>query len=602
MADAAAPSTDFSWRRLLPFTRLFDTFTRALGFTPLALSFLAVVLIYIAGRLLDAAWVNAGGGALVSDGAVRSEVQAFATRPRDAFEEWRAAIERQNIELTARLDERRAEYEPRRTAGLTLLRERFESGLKSIAASDRASRLKAHESARLRGAYDELTALLSGYARGPLLGSESDGGRRGAAAALSTLLAADAALPAADRAQQERDLQGLLDEQSRLTQALQRQPRGPFATVLAHLMHSFSATAQAVTHGRWLAGGHAYSPEPAVIASLSGAGSGVLWLLTQRPLYFFVFGLLTMLILARFGGAACRYAAVHATRDEALPLRATLSFASEKYWDLCQVVVTPLGIFALMSLALLAMGVVGAIPWLGEVLGGALFFLALLLGVALTFSVLLLAFAFHLMWPTIAVENSDGFDGVSRAASYLFQRLARYGFYALTLVVTGAAAFLVLRAVTVMLLKLTHSAVDAGMSFGGMWSSGRTESFTKLQAMWSMPAWQDLPLIPSPDAPPFWGEFAAVPVTGTEWFGGFLVACWVFTVVGLLGAYVLSFYFCGCTQAYLLLRNDLDGVELDEVYYEDFEEPAPAAPAPASTTPPGGAALPVLGTAQTPPA
>ena len=40
----------------------------------------------------------------------------------------------------------------------------------------------------------------------------------------------------------------------------------------------------------------------------------------------------------------------------------------------------------------------------------------------------------------------------------------------------------------------------------------------------------------------------------------------VLTVVALLIAFVLSFYYCACTIIYALLREKVDGVPTDKIY------------------------------------
>jgi hypothetical protein len=85
-----------------------------------------------------------------------------------------------------------------------------------------------------------------------------------------------------------------------------------------------------------------------------------------------------------------------------------------------------------------------------------------------------------------------------------------------------------------------------------------------------------------------------------QWTGAWLLAFWVYLVVGLLGAFALSFYFSVNTIIYFLMRNEVDATELDDVYLEqsdeDFGEPAPAGPA----APTGGAAVTSAAPASTP--
>ncbi len=56
-------------------------------------------------------------------------------------------------------------------------------------------------------------------------------------------------------------------------------------------------------------------------------------------------------------------------------------------------------------------GLLGAIPWV-ELLTGLFYPLGLLGGLALAVLFMATVLGFHLMWPTIAVEGSDGFDAL----------------------------------------------------------------------------------------------------------------------------------------------------------------------------------------------
>jgi len=180
----------------------------------------------------------------------------------------------------------------------------------------------------------------------------------------------------------------------------------------------------------------------------------------------------------------------------------------------------------------------------------------------------------HLMWPTIAVESSDAFDAVTHAAGYIGQRAWNAAFYAFTLLLYGGVSFVMIRLIAMIMLKLTHAITNAGLSSFGALSSAQTEAFDKLDALWHMPAWADLPLLPSAGGVPFWGSLANAPMSGSEWIAWFLVCCWIFLVVGLVGAFVVSFFFCGSTQMYFLLRRDVDAVDYDEIYYEEPEDEA----------------------------
>jgi hypothetical protein len=199
----------------------------------------------------------------------------------------------------------------------------------------------------------------------------------------------------------------------------------------------------------------------------------------------------------------------------------------------------------------------------------------------------------HLLVPTIAAEGSDMFDAMQRGFGYVGQRPWNVLFYSILLLFCGGVAFVTVRAIAMLTLKFTHAAVSAGVGMFG--SSAMTESLTKLEAIWQMPAWAELSLLPTVVGTPFWGDLGAAPLGAFESAAWLFVSLWVFVMVGLVGAYVVSFYFCGSAEMYLLLRRDVDAVDYDEVYYEEFEESESAAP-PAAAEPPQTSAtsLPVV--------
>ena len=73
-----------------------------------------------------------------------------------------------------------------------------------------------------------------------------------------------------------------------------------------------------------------------------------------------------------------------------------------------------------------------------------------------------------------------------------------------------------------------------------------------------------------------------------------LVAFWVYLVIGMIGAFLISFYFSANTIIYYLMRREVDATEPDDVYLEqsdeDFGEPMPHSPGSAETTAAGATA------------
>jgi len=417
-----------------------------------------------------------------------------------------------------------------------------------------------------------------------------------AALAVPTLLGVQPEPEAERQAEARSRLERVVERQQALLGLDARRPRGVFVAQLEFQMRCFSAAVQGVASGRWGFGGGALDPEPSLLGSLGTSGAGLLWLVTQRPVYAIVYGLVHLLVFGFFGMAICRSAAVQWARGETPTHAETLRFAREKFFSFLAEAGFPVAIFLGVVVLLLIGGLVGAIPIVGEFLFGAGYGLALLGALALVFALLGLILGLHLMLPTVAVEGSDFFDAVQHAFGYVIQRGWNVAFYTLSLLLYGGLAFLVYRVIALLLLKVAHAITGAGMSWFGAWSSARTSTLGKLEAIWRMPAWNELSLLPGTGGLPFWGDFGHAPLSGGETVAAFLVEFWVFLVVAVLGAFVVSFYFCGSTAMYYLLRRDIDGIDYSEVYYEEDSDTGGEGPPPPAEAGEGkGTPLPVLG-------
>lgn len=574
------------WSETFPFVRLFATAKRAISFWSLALGFSCVLSTYVAGRVLDAIWVGADGGVLRAPGisvgfrahsgpesgrAIRaarlgtSEIEAYAGMDAMAFEDWL----RQRRQERAQLQKGQGDASPpdpeQVSEMLALIDERVEQGLARIAGDETAASEKREEDrdALLRAA-DTIRFKIAGCDESCL------GVVPREAVAVATVLEAD---PAVESKQltEERAMLELRDLllRCRLQNNLdQTRPRGPFIMLLDYEMDCFAAAIQGVCKGRWGFSGSALDAEPAMIGSIASAGSGVLWLATQRPCFAVMFAIVLLVIFALFGGAICRVAAVRSTREESTSYLAALRFSSEKLGGSIAAPLLPAGVFVVAGLCIFVGGLIASI-WGLHTIAGALYGLTLLGGVVLAFTLLAVVLGFHLMWPTIAVEGSDAFDAVQRAAGYVFGRPWHTGFYSLVLLLFGGVAFVMVRIIAMLVLKLSHVFTGAGMNLA---SSAKTSTIGKLDAIWHMPDWQDLPLLPALGDANFWGSFGTAPLSGAESFTMFFIALWVFLLVGLVGAFVVSFYFCGSTEMYLLLRREVDAVDYDEIYYEELED------------------------------
>jgi len=293
------------------------------------------------------------------------------------------------------------------------------------------------------------------------------------------------------------------------------------------------------------------------------------WLFKYHLLYAIIFFVIFLLVWAVFGGAIARIAAVQVARDEKISVRQALRFSINKVLSFVFAPVIPLVIVIVIGLLLAIGGLLFYIPWIGPIVGGALFFLALIAGVVITLVLLGTAGGLNLMFPTIAVEGSDSFDAISRSFSYVFARPWRMLWYTLVAIIYGALTYLFVRLFIVLVLCSTRYFVS--WFLGGQ--PGR----------WFPEMWPESTMARLPYDIDFAG------MKWSEDIAAFLICLWVFLLIGLVGAFVISFYFSANTIIYYLMRREVDATELEDVYVEDAEddivEPAGAVPAGAVATP-----------------
>lgn len=587
MTDNASELRSVAWSQAFPFTRLFRTARMALGVNRLLLALAGIVLAYLGGRILDRLWIGASSGVLVQggEGVVENELQIYTQLPRSEFDVWRnAARGAHEVSAIAALlhsGKAKTPEEARQTLADRKLRDvlvdkefrnelkslrqdvdaRLAAGLETIAKDTSLSADERKERrAALVTAADTVQRMLAEKGRGVPATS--------GAKAIEAIAATDTQ----DKGKLQAELVKATARLAALREAEDLAPRGPFITLLRHENHCLTMAVRGAFSGRWGLGGGAYDAQPSLCGSLESAARGVCWLFNQKPCLGVFLALWNLLVFSLFGGAVCRSAAVQSARDESISAGEALRFVRERYSGFVLGPLLPVGVVVLIGIFMFLGGLFGAIGYVGELVTGVFYPLALMGGFGAALIVLVTIVAFHLMWPTIAVEGSDGFDALSRACSYVGSRIWHVGFYWFVLLLYGAASFVLVRAVAMVTLKLAHKLTGVGMN---LISSAELSGTGKLDAMWSMPAWSDLSFVPGRNTMPLWGSFFNGPLDGTEWLGAWLIALWVFLFIGLLGAFVLNFFFCGSTQVYFLLRRDVDATDWDEIYYEEPEEPAP---------------------------
>jgi len=289
---------------------------------------------------------------------------------------------------------------------------------------------------------------------------------------------------------------------------------------------------------------------------------GLQWLLQQHWPYFVIYGVICLVVWSIFGGAVSRIAALHVARDEKISIKPALNFSIKKFPSFLFAPLIPAVIVAALGFVVW-LGSLILYNWgwgIGEVLNGVLFFLPLIAGFVMALVAVGTVGGLNLMYPTIAVEGSDSFDAISRSFSYVYARPWRMAFYSLVAFVYGVLCYLFVRFFAFLMLKLAYISVHLGVLV-----KGNSGLINKFDTMWPGPS--------------FWGLHGGFDwgvCWGAQAFGAWLIAFWVYVVIGFVAAFLVSFFFSANTVIYYLLRKKVDATDLDDVYVE--EEPAEEVP------------------------
>jgi len=297
---------------------------------------------------------------------------------------------------------------------------------------------------------------------------------------------------------------------------------------------------------------------------------GLWWLVSVYPWYALVMGVLTLAIWSVLGGAICRIAALHAAREEKVPLSSAIRFGLSKAMSFFSAPLLPIALIVLVGLVIAVGGFIGSWGHFGDWFLAILFFVALALGAAIAFMLIGLGAGWPLMWPTIAVEGSDGFDAISRSFNYVLARPFRYAFYWLIAAVYGTVCYLFVRLFAFLTLAATH--------FWARWWMGLADrpeyapGAVKLDVMWAKPTFWD-----------FHGPMQWEAMGKSEAAASVVLSVWVYLVAAIVLAFLVTFFFSAATTVYALLRQKVDATDLDDVYVEEpeeqFGEAEPEAPA-----------------------
>ena len=294
--------------------------------------------------------------------------------------------------------------------------------------------------------------------------------------------------------------------------------------------------------------GFLISPRLGLCSSLSALASSMKSVEWGEYVVLIVLVLGLMIIWSVFAGAITRLTALELGRGEKSGLKDSISFVMRKFWSYFWSPLTPiLGVLFFIACNV-AGGLLGKIEFAGEIAVAVGFPLAILSGFLIVFLGIVGVIGFILMFPAISSEGSDAFDAISRAYSYVLSRPLHFLSLFITLIVCGVILTFVAGYGACLVMKTSYFTVGLGM--GGKLNeirvfiaglSGGSDTITSLNPM-SM-------------------RIAAL-----------FFMLYIVLIKIIVGSIIIAFTGSASTIAYLIMRKDVDGTEMDDIYVEANEE------------------------------
>lgn len=222
------------------------------------------------------------------------------------------------------------------------------------------------------------------------------------------------------------------------------------------------------------------------------------------------------------GGAISRSAACDFAADVRISMGQSLAFAMKRMVSLIGAVLVPLVIVWILCLAMAGIGYL-LFQWGVVNLFGGIFYFLFLIG---SFIAAIVSIAYYfgapMLAPAVAVEGTDAYDAVQRAYAYVFSKPVKLLLYGAVLIVAGVIAVSLVSTVVQYLISIaqytTNSLARAGDG-----------AATRGVSVWFVNFWHGIP-------------------------------------IGMVSAFVLSYFFSAGTVLYLAMRRAADGQEMDEVW------------------------------------
>lgn len=297
-----------------------------------------------------------------------------------------------------------------------------------------------------------------------------------------------------------------------------------------------------------------YGDSKSVIGVLRELGSVLpSWMRTRHPIFLGVWVVFALAVVAFFGGAISRLAALQAATGDTGGAGKALAFASDNWRQLLLAPFLPIIFVVVFGALMMLLGLLFNVPVL-NIVGGLIYGLFLLLGFLTTMAMIFLILGFGLFYPAIAVEGVDAVEALSRCGHYLFGRFWHWLFYTVVALVFGAVTYIIIATVLFVTLDVTHDFTGA----------------TVMVEVGDHPDTMDNAfdvMVPQREFQQFRTEVDTSDLRIDQTATSMLInSVWIKILLGLMAAYAFSYYFSVQTWIYLLLRKSADLTDYDDVY------------------------------------
>ena len=324
---------------------------------------------------------------------------------------------------------------------------------------------------------------------------------------------------------------------------------------------------------------------------------------TAREFLYFFFGSLWSIVVWSFIGLGItRISLLRLTRNERAGLDDAFEYALEKFGTCFAAVSMPIGLAFLLCVPAFLFGLLLGYDFTA-LLVGAFWFLVLAIAFCLGLLLLGLMVGWPLVVSSVAAEGQNAFDAITRAYAYTFQRPVHYFFYALVAIIFGGICWLIVFQFTESVIRLSYWSTAWGANRvsterideirGILPPAGDLQSISDITSQFQDPQIQDVPL-PGPDEPiagppnlvldgsdanlsPMLENheddpFQLKPTSQESVYlrnARKLIGFWTGFARTLAAAFMHGLFWCMASAIYLLLRRDVDEMEMDEIYLID---------------------------------